>query len=90
VQQGVKQTRVAQRERFIVHGCITFAFAQIAGKFCITGVKVIRCASEQALNSEGTVMGGHLDFETMAGNPAATRNEIFGGLRILGGTSRIS
>jgi hypothetical protein len=72
-------------QHFIMYGGITFAFAQIAGKFCITGVKIIRCASEQALNCEGTVIGGHLDFEPMAGNQAATPNEIFGGLRILGG-----
>jgi hypothetical protein len=65
----------------ILRGGISLAFAQITGQLNIAGVWILRCGSENALNCEGILLGGHLTLEPFK----RTRTWLRGGLRVLGG-----
>lgn len=65
----------------VLRGGISLAFAQITGHLSITGVWILRCGSENALNCEGVQIGGHFVLEPLK----RTRTWLRGGLHILGG-----
>lgn len=84
--KGDVNIRSTSDQLSILRGGISLVSAQITGSFNIEGVGVFRCASNDALDCEGAVVGAHLIIYPLIRSSRpfkGTRTRLRGGLRLI-------